>query len=95
MDTIQYDTKQTAEYMKNSNFIIHGFIEHWFLSGKLINEIKHKSIPQGVVPGYSSDNIFEIDQDMVTFRGKKKFRLNKGDKVMREVIAICGRLKSN
>lgn len=91
---IKYDTKQTAEYMKDSHFIIHGFIEHWFLSGKLINEIKHKSIPQGVTPGYSSDNIFEIDQDMITLRGKKKFRLNKGDKVMREVIAICGRLKS-
>ena len=90
---IQYDTKQTAEYINDSRFHILGFIEHWFLNGKLVNEIKHAYIPEGMTLGYSPNNLVEIDQDMISIRGKKKFRLNKGDKVMREVIAICGRLK--
>lgn len=94
MDTkYKYNYRATDQYIEDSNFVINGFLEHWFLNGKLINEIKHDFIPMGMKPGYSSDNIFEIDQDMITFRGKKKFRLCKGDKVMREVIAICGRLK--
>jgi hypothetical protein len=92
-NTQKYDKQATDQYIQDSNFVIYGFMEQWFSNGKLINEIKHHSIPEGMTPGYSSDNIFEIDQDMIIERGKKRIRLHKGDKVMREVIAICGRLK--
>ena len=94
-NTQKYDKQATAQYIKDSNFHIFGFMEHWFCNGKLVFELKHDAIPQGMTPGYSPNNMFTVDNDMVTYRGKKKHRLVKGDQVMREIIAICGRLKSN
>ena len=89
---MKYDINQTNKYIKESSFIIHGFLEQIFCKGKLISENRHNQIPHDAKVGCVGE-LFSNDQKKnYTLRNKKTIVCS-GVSLNRVVIPICGRFK--
>jgi hypothetical protein len=86
------DIIKTKQFIEESQFIIHGFLEQIYCKGKQISETKHDAIPYGMSVG-SLGELFNVKRSTTyTLRGQKTI-VCAGVLMKRVLIPICGRLK--
>lgn len=91
---MNYDTRRTKQYMHESTFYIHGFLEQIFCKGSQISETRHDKIPCGASLG-SIGELFDVKRATTyTLRGQKTV-VCAGALMKRVIIPICGRMKRN
>ena len=89
---MKYDTKKTNKYIKESQFITHGFMEQIFCKGKQISETRHDKIPYDADVGCVGE-LFQNDCAKTYILRSKKTVVCAGVSMNRVIIPICGRLK--
>lgn len=85
---------RTAQWVRDSLFLVHGFAESFFApGGKFLGSVRHAVLPEGRTPGSSGEQQFKLPRAVHASRGFRDVSIARGTVVTSRIDTLCGRLK--